>query len=162
MPTQSLKDCKRCTAITKGGARCRNQTCRGTKCWQHTKSQEGLRVKPSQISDGGFGLHTTRRFAKGEKVANYTGEKMTRAQVKGRYGSERGQYVVCRSDSECFDGRKTSASFARFANDARGTSFRNNARFTPGASNHQPILRTTRAIPASREIFANYGSDYWR
>jgi hypothetical protein len=43
------------------------------------------------------------------------------------------------------------------------TTFSSNIRLIPGgASNHQPILRTTHPIPADREIFANYGSDYWR
>lgn len=160
--SQVVRECDRCVATTKSGAPCGNRTCRGTKCWIHTKTQEGLRIRTSQVPNGGFGLYTTRRFPAGAKIADYTGEKMTRAQVGQKYGMRRGDYVVCRNDRECFDGAQTNSSFARYANDARGTPFVNNARFTAGRT--VPILRATRAIPADREIFVSYrgsGGDYW-
>jgi hypothetical protein len=161
--SQAVRECDRCVATTKSGAQCRNRTCRGQKCWLHTKSQDGLRIKPSQVANGGFGLHTTKRFPAGAKLADYAGEKLTRAQVGQKYNMRRGEYVVCRNDNECFDGARTNSSFARYANDARGTPFVNNARFTPGRT--APILRATRAIPADREIFVSYrgsGGDYWK
>lgn len=79
--SQAVRECDRCVAITKSGAVCRNRTCRGAKCWIHTKTQEGLRIKPSQVANGGFGLHTTRRFPAGAKLADYAGEKLTRALI---------------------------------------------------------------------------------
>ena len=157
---QAIRECDRCAATTKSGTQCRNRTCRGPKCWQHTRSQEGLRVKDSQVPNGGFGLHTTKRFPAGAKIADYKGEKLTRAAVGHRYKMQQGQYVMCRSDRECFDARRTNSSFARYANDSRGTPFVNNARFTAGGD--APILRAARAIPADREIFVSYGGDYWK
>ena len=58
---------------------------------------------------------------------------------------------------------RTNSSFARFSNDARGSAqFNNNARFTPGAHNRQPIMRAGRVITAGVEIFTNYGGGgYW-
>ena len=164
MPNQSIRECDRCTAIAKSGSRCRNRTCKGRKCWIHTKRDEGLRIKPSQIPNSGSGLYATKRFAKGAKIADYTGEKLTRAQVGNRYpGNVTAEYVLCRSDRECFDGRMTNSSFARFSNDARGsTHYKNNAKFTPGAPNRQPIMRAGRVITAGVEIFTNYGGGgYW-
>ena len=165
MPNQSsIRECDRCVAIAKSGSRCRNRTCKGRKCWIHTKRDEGLRIKPSQIPNSGSGLYATKRFAKGAKIADYTGEKLTRAQVGNRYpGNVTAEYVLCRSDRECFDGRRTNSSFARFSNDARGsTHYKNNAKFTPGAPNRQPILRAGRVITAGVEIFTNYGGGgYW-
>ena len=102
-----------------------------------------------------------RRLAKNARIAPYAGEKRTRAQVSERYGSDTGQYVLCRSDEECFDARKSNASLARFANDARGTQHTNNAKFTPGVPSGTPLLRATRPIPAGREIFTSYGREYW-
>jgi hypothetical protein len=40
---------------------------------------------PSQIPNAGEGLYATKRFAKGERIADYTGEKLSRAQVGKRY-----------------------------------------------------------------------------
>ena len=164
MPNQSIRECDRCTAIAKSGSRCRLRTCKGSKCWIHTKRDEGLRIKPSQIPNSGSGLYATKRFAKGDRIADYTGEKLTRAQVGNRYpGNVTAEYVLCRSDRECFDGRRTNSSFARFSNDARGsTHYKNNAKFTPGAPNRQPIMRAGRVITAGVEIFTNYGGGgYW-
>ena len=164
MPNQSIRECDRCVAIAKSGSRCRNRTCKGRKCWIHTKRDEGLRIKPSQIPNAGQGLYATKRFAKGDRIADYTAEKLTRAQVDNRYpGNVTAEYVLCRSDRECFDGRRTNSSFARFSNDARGSAqFNNNARFTPGAHNRQPIMRAGRVTTAGVEIFTNYGGGgYW-
>ena len=62
--SQSVRTCSQCTATTAAGTRCRKRTCRGPVCWQHAQSQHGLRVKPSQIQNAGFGLFATKRMAK--------------------------------------------------------------------------------------------------
>ena len=159
--SQSVKECDQCTATTASGQRCRKRTCRGPVCWMHAKSQHGLRVKPSQIQNAGLGLYATKRLAKNARIAPYMGEPQTRAQVKAQYGTDTGQYVLCRSNNECFNASKSNASLSRFANDARGSEYTNNAKFTPGASSGTPLLRATRAIPAGREIFTSYGREYW-
>ena len=159
--SQSVRTCSQCTATTAAGTRCRKRTCRGPVCWQHAQSQHGLRVKPSQIQNAGFGLFATKRMAKDARIAAYDGEHRTRADVKEEYGDETGQYVLCRSDRECFDASASNSSLARFANDARGSSFTNNARFTRGAKG-PPLLRAARAIPAGREVLVSYGREYWR
>ena len=159
--SQSVRTCSQCTATTSAGTRCRKRTCRGPVCWQHAQTQHGLRVKPSQIQNAGFGLYATKRLAKNARIAPYTGELRTRTDVTQEHGTDTGQYVLCRSDAECFDASKTNSSLARFANDARGSRFKNNAKFTPGAPTRTPLLRSTRAIPAGREIFVSYGREYW-
>ena len=159
--SQSVRTCSQCTATTSAGTQCRKRTCRGPVCWQHAQQQHGLRVKPSQIQNAGFGLYATKRLAKNARVASYTGEHRTRNQIAQKYGTDTGQYVLCRSDAECFDASKTNSSLARFANDAHGSTFKNNAKFTPGAQSGTPLLRTTKAIPAGREIYVSYGREYW-
>ena len=92
----SRKTCQRCTATTKSGQRCKNRTCRGKQCWQHLKKEQGLRVKQSEIAGAGFGLFTTKPFRKNQKIANYTGENLSRAAIESRYpGNTRGEYVLC-------------------------------------------------------------------
>ena len=143
--SQSVRTCSQCTATTSAGTRCQKRTCRGPVCWQHAQKQHGLRVKPSQIQNAGFGLYATKHLAKNARVAPYTGEQRTRNQIAQKYGTDTGQYVLCRSDAECFD----------------ASSFTNNARFTRGAKG-PPLLRAARAIPAGREVHVSYGREYWR
>ena len=82
-------------------------------------------MKQSEIVGAGLGLFTTKPFKKDQKIANYTGENLSRAAIERRYPRDRrGEYVLCdgnRLNSRCVDGKKTNSSVARFANDARGT-----------------------------------------
>eukprot|EP01043_Picozoa_sp_COSAG02_P085485 COSAG02_NODE_23122_length_729_cov_1.588889_1_plen_158_part_00 len=117
--SQVVRECDRCVATTKSGALCRNRTCRGTKCWIHTKTQEGLRIRSSQVQNGGFGLYTPRRFPVGAKIADYTGEKMTRAQVGQKYNMQRGEYIVCRNDRAPLLAMQTMPEGTPFVNNAR-------------------------------------------
>jgi len=155
MPSQSVKECQRCNALTKSGQRCKNRTCKSGKCWVHLKRDTGLRVKPSQVSGGGMGLWTTKRIKPNQLIGKYTGERMTKAQVNQRYVTRKPQYVLC-SGNRCVDARKTNSSAVRFANDARRTRFKNNARLK-GLS----LKSASKGIPANREIFTGYGSAYW-
>ena len=156
MPDQSIRQCQRCTAQTNSGRRCKNRTCRSDKCWQHLKRDDGLRVKPSQVSGGGAGLWTTKRVKPNQRIGRYTGESVTRSQLQQRYGNQTAQYALC-SSKKCVDARKTNSSAVRFANDARRTQFRNNARLR-GLN----LVVGSSGIPANREIFAAYGRGYWR
>ena len=161
MSGQSERECDRCTATSKSGNRCRNRTCRGKLCWQHLKRDSGLRVKSSQIAAAGMGLWTTRRFKPNEKIGNYTGERITKQQMLARYpNNKRGEYVLCPNNGYCIDGKKTNSSSIRFANDSKGNSqLKNNAVFKQGSD----VLRAgPQGIPANREIFVSYGSDYWK
>lgn len=161
MSGQSERECDQCTATSKSGNRCRNRTCRGKLCWQHLKRDSGLRVKQSQIAAAGMGLWTTRRFKPNEKIGNYTGERITKQQMLARYpNNKRGEYVLCPNNGYCIDGKKTNSSSIRFANDSKGNSqLKNNAVFKQGSD----VLRAgPQGIPANREIFVSYGSDYWK
>jgi hypothetical protein len=106
-----------------------------------------------------MGLWTTRRFKPNEKIGKYTGERLTHQQMLERYpNNKRGEYVLCPNNGYCIDGAKTNSSSIRFANDARQTPHKNNAVFKQGSD----VLRAgPQGIPANREVFVSYGSDYW-
>ena len=104
-----------------------------------------------------MGLWTTRRYKPNERIGMYTGEKMSKAQVTRRYGATTGQYVLCTNNKTCIDARKTNSSYVRYSNDSRNTNFKNNAKLRG-----QWLVATNRGIPANREIFNSYGSDYWK
>ena len=110
-------------------------------------------------------MFTTKPFKKNHKIANYTGENLSRAAIESRYhGSTRGEYVLCDGNtantpnSHCVDGKTTNINAARFANDARGTNKRSNARFLQRGFG----IKASQNIPADREVLVSYGRDYWR
>ena len=158
----SIRECDRCTGKTKAGERCRNRTCRGKKCWQHAIKEDGLRVKKSEIPGAGMGLFTAKRFKAGEKIGNYTGEKLSRTQVHKRYpGNVTAPYVLCNGtgpQAPCVDGRKSNSSLTRFINDSRGTNKKNNAKFFKNGFGMKVMGKP---IPKGKEIYASYGYSYW-
>ena len=156
--TQSQYHSGQCLAKAHStGERCRLRSARGKKCWLHTRRDEGLRVKASGVTEAGLGLYTTRPLKKGASIP-YTGEELTRAQVNHRYGNETAQYTLCRSKNHCRDARNSDTpGLARWINDSRGTSHRNNVKLTGAYT-----AKATRNIAANAELFASYGADYWK
>lgn len=161
--SQSVKECQRCVSTSAAsGQRCKNRTCKAKRCWQHLKRDKGLRIKQSTIPGAGLGLFATKRIPRNTRIVAYEGEQLSRDQVEERYpGNTIGEYTLCGSNAVgCKDGRKTNSGAARFANDSRGTSKTNNARFNRAG---QLSLRTTnnRPVQAGAEILVSYGPEYW-
>ena len=159
--SQSQYRSHQCIAVADStGERCKLRTARGRKCWHHTLRDDNLRVKPSGIKGAGLGLYSgKKRIKKGTSITRYTGEKMTRRQVEKRYpGNTRAQYTLCGTKDRCVDARRTDTpGLGRWANDARGSKKRNNAKLTRVHS-----VKATRNIPPDTEIFASYGASYWK
>ena len=156
--SQSVYKSHQCSAIAEStGERCRLRTARGRKCWQHTL-QDNLRVKSSNVTAAGLGLFTgAKPMRKGTSIP-YTGENLSRRAIDRRYGDATAQYTLCRSKTQCRDARRTDTpGLARWINDSRGTTMRNNAKLTGGFT-----AKASRNIPANTEIFASYGREYWK
>eukprot|EP01052_Picozoa_sp_SAG31_P023705 SAG31_NODE_1972_length_6762_cov_16.244635_3_plen_160_part_00 len=155
----SLKECSQCMANTKEGRRCKNRTCKSGLCWIHLKRDKGLRIKPSSVQGLGQGLFVTKRFQKNERITKYTGERLSRAAIDRRYpGDIVAQYTLCSGNSptsQCIDARKTNSGAGRYANTARGTGQRNNAKFTRNFN-----IKATRNIQPNSEVFVGYGREF--
>ena len=148
---QSVYSSHVCGSPTKGGRRCSRRTSKGTLCWQHGMSVEGLRVKKSKVRGAGLGLFTTRTIKKDKLIDEYKGEKLNTAQLNRRYpGDQTAQYVVQYNTNKYVDGRKTDSSFARYANAKQN----NNAelRHTSNGVN----LESKKKIKANTEIITRY------
>ena len=157
--SQSVYKSNQCIAIADStGERCRLRTASGRKCWQHTLKQDNLRVKTSNVPAAGLGLFTGAKPMKKGASIPYTGENLSRRAIDiNRYGDATAQYTLCRSKTQCRDARRTDEpGLARWINDSRGTTMRNNAKLTGGFT-----AKASRNIPANTEIFASYGREYW-
>ena len=156
--SQSVYKSNQCIAkATSTGERCRLRSARGRLCWHHALRDLNLRVKTSNVKAAGLGLYSGKKAIKKGTAIEYSGEQLTRAQIDRRYGDETAQYTLCRSNTHCRDARRTDEpGYARWINDSRSTTHRNNVRLTSAYT-----AKATRRIPANTEIFASYGREYW-
>lgn len=187
----SIRKCAQCTATTQKQKQCQRPTCRyGPYCWQHANLLQYLKVKSSDHVENELGLFALRDFKKGEKIVEYTGEILTKAEYKQRYPKNVFPVYVLDTTRNGhpmkIDARKTNSTLGRYINDCTtepNIKNRNltkcNARFSVSKKTDQQGVkrifvvagRTTKdsrkfPIKASKhkptEILINYGPDYWR
>ena len=151
--------CGRCTAKTAKGTQCRNRVCIGVDiCHAHRKSKLGLVVKTSTLPNAGKGLFTTKDLKKNRRLrVKYQGDVLTREQNDERHGASQydhnayglqvGDRIV---DASCKRGLSSLANGSK----SKATS---NAEFTKSG-----FIRTTKKIPANKEILVHYGKDYFK
>ena len=151
--------CGRCTAKTAKGTQCRNRVCIGVDiCHAHRKSKLGLVVKTSTLPNAGKGLFTTKDLKKNRRLhTKYQGDILTPEQNDERhgaspydhnaYGLQVGDSII---DASCKRGLMSLANGSK----SKSTS---NAEFTKSG-----YVRTTKKIPANKEILVHYGKDYFK
>lgn len=117
-----------------------------------------VRVKPSTIPQAGFGVFTAKRsIKKGTNIIPYEGE------LKPLNG---GDYTLQINRKQMLDAAK-SRYLGGFINDCREFQRRKrlcsgvNARFARDRGRNIWV-KATKNIPPNREIFASYGTEYWR
>lgn len=163
----------RCVATSaRTGARCRNKTrMRFPKCWQHTRSQDGVAVKDSTIPGAGKGLFATKDYRKNETIMQYKGpikwlDKDEEEKTSNRYLLLANNMKAKRNGKRAFvDGQDPSNStVVRYAN-TKTTKRDNNTYFAHNNNPRYgpfPRVRTTKNVHKGREIFTDYGKSYRR
>ena len=155
---------------------CDQITRRGFFCAPHANELLGLEVKTSMLlgepGEAGLGLFTTRRREAWTIVDEYLGDVVLNDEFNGRPSP----FAVGISQGRVIDSTRSTTCFARFANDARGTTAKNNCwlvsdrqfglnwaqpRYTNG-SGGRVWLMTTRAVQQHEELLVEYGAGYWR
>ena len=142
-----------CSSKNRDGGPCKHMTTRSSKCWQHLKKEDHLRVKKSPIA--GLGLFATEPFAKGTNVAPYTGQIVVTDDRN--FG---GDHVLGIKRNTFIDARRTDTGVGRFANARIGQP--NNAQLIYNARTRRAYVRARTDIPAGIEITVPYGAAYWR
>ena len=157
---QSIRKVQQCDGITLKNVRCRKKTSMTNLCWIHLGKKFNLRIKTSNISNGGKGLFAYKKtIPKNKKIANYTGRHLTSSQVIRKYGDGLAEYAIC-DKGKCVDANETTDGAPRYANDARGSRFKNNSFLLGKKYNY--FLKSSKNIKPHQEIFTNYGKEYWK
>lgn len=147
----------RCIAVKRDGEQCGARTKHGSRCWNHTQRDLGLRIKQSGIVDAGKGLWTTQDRKTADHITKYTGDiSMNPAQEHG--GSK---YVLELSKSVTLDAARTDTAAGRMINDPQGTRFQPNTKFAIDNRHRTVRIVATRPIKSNTELFLPYGPLYW-
>ena len=154
----SVTNCVQCDALTKSGERCKLRTCKyAQKCFHHNS----VLVKKSSLPGSGLGLFTKKEYKIGETIGEYKGTLMTkdafdRQRPESDYGLEVKKDLV-------IDAKNTQSSTMRYANDARGSKKKNNARFSTNFKRPIKVNLVAKSnISKWKEIFVSYGRAYWK
>jgi len=159
-PCEGERDSMKCTAKKKDGTACGNRTARGDKCWIHLKKEDGLRIKESKH---GLGLFTTETIEKGETIAPYTGEWVSKEELEKQCpGNTLMKYGIQVTKDKFLNACKTTDAPARFANDPRGSGKPSNARISVNARTKDVKLKAKQRIKPGTEITTSYGNQYWK
>jgi hypothetical protein len=127
-------------------------------CFQHLKSELGLRVAPSTIPGAGDGLFTTRPRKRGDKIVEYRGELLDGPEVDERYGVDAtAPYALELSANDPIIDSACERWTAAYINH-KGIS-QANCRFSRGQDGRAWVV-ATKTIPADRELTVSYGRDY--
>ena len=160
----------RCSYIKPDGIQCRNHTLKGNFCWLHAKQQYHLHIKKSEIHGLGLFAEKAKKkepdtvFKKGQTVAPYTGNVLKMSENDLDKLIDKGlndKYIVTAGKNHFIDGINPNSSYARFANDSRGTKFVNNTKLSVNIKEHTASLKATTNIKNGKEIFVGYGRKYW-
>jgi uncharacterized protein len=131
-------------------------------CARHTREVLGVNVAKSHIKGAGMGLYAVRRFKKGERIVEYSGEKMTQKEYDRKYADDAmGAYGIELNNRYVLDAAKTSAGVARYACDYHGSGKRGpNAEYV--SDNKRIWIVAIKDIKPGDEIYTDYGDDMHR
>jgi SET domain-containing protein len=125
--------------------------------------EKSLIVKKSTLPGAGRGLFTKIAIAKGTRIVEYKGKKVTWKEVE-KMADDRNGYVFYFNSKNCIDAWQTEKSVAHFANDAMGIArvegVRNNSEYV--TEKKRCFIEASKDIPAGAEILVGYGAEYWQ
>ena len=119
-----------------------------------------LYLDESTIPNSGRGLFTTIDIQQGDLIAQYKGELISDKEADRRIKTGNDRYFMNDPISgKIFDCERVEC-FAKYANDAYNTRFRNNSKIA--LYKRKIYLQAIRNIKAGSEIFTAYGASYWK
>lgn len=138
-------------------------------CELHTMMIENVYIDTSNIKFGGNGLFAgPYGFKKGDKIGIYGNSKneVSLAKVEKRCkedGKKCWEYILCdhgdKPSTKCWDGKDIRSTLMRNINDAHKSQFKNNSYFE--IRNDIVYVIASRNIKPGKEIFVDYGKNYW-
>lgn len=123
--------------------------------------EKKVQVKVSTLPGAGKGLFAKTFISKGTLIVEYKGKITTWKEVDDNDGNNGYIYYVRRY--HVIDASRRRSALARYANDARGLKrvkgITNNAEYEEAGL--RVYIKAVKDIPAGKEIFVEYGKEYW-
>jgi hypothetical protein len=124
-----------------------------------TPESDYLYLQASNIPNAGTGLFTAIKIYKDEIISIYTGEVLSTKESNQRAELGENQYFITMLNGKILDSKHTPG-FAKYANDAHLSEFKNNAKIALN-DKKQVCLIATKNISKYAEIYTSYGKAYW-
>jgi hypothetical protein len=124
--------------------------------------EKHLLIKKSQLPNAGKGLFTKVDISKGTRIVEYKGRIQTWREVKHEDGYN--PYLFRVNGQTVINGLNHKKAYARYINDAAGITrvkgLQNNTWFV--IDGRKCFVEAKRKIYKGEEIFAAYGSEFWK
>jgi hypothetical protein len=126
------------------------------KCWLHGISEDGLRIKDSDVA--GKGLFAAKDFKKDQFVCTMEGTPISIAAVN-KMSDKEAEYITQITKTKAIDSRKPTSCYGRFINSHYKTHRTPNVRFCNVPNSHQNhfSVRAIKNIKSGTELLAHYG-----
>jgi SET domain-containing protein len=123
--------------------------------------EKSLLIKKSTLPGAGKGLFAKKVIPKGTRITEYKGRISTWNEADHQDGLN--AYIFYINRNHVIDGSKDKSSFARFANDAKGSQkgikLNNNCKYV--VDGLRVFLESKKEILPNEEILVGYGKGYW-
>ena len=123
-----------------------------------TNEEDYLYIKPSQIPNAGLGLYTAIKLFKGDIIAEFYGEVLSKQEFLKRSALQEDNYFMNLPNGQTLDCMHTDG-FAKMANDVLHSNFKQNAIIT--LDHNRVVLVANKTIQVNDEILTSYGKKYW-
>jgi len=133
---------------------------KASKIFNLETQDDSLYIDKSTLPGAGSGLFTKKIIKKDELICYFSGELIDEEEATRLDTGERGHYFVQLPSGKILDTYK-SDSFAKWVNDAKDKRI-NNAKIYAAVSGTRAYISATKTIRPGAEIFAAYGSQYWK
>jgi SET domain-containing protein len=160
----SIRDCSRCIATKKSGGQCTRRTCKyPALCWQHTKYEKGLVIRPSRIVGADSGLYADKDFKRNQKITEYTGDEKS----LDDYNADDSGYGFEYRAGRIIDARSTQSALGRYINDCRTVNRErkeckgNNTKWSVSRRGGNVSIKAKKNIKKGDELYISYGRGYW-
>lgn len=124
------------------------------------EEEDYLYIKSSLIENAGNGLFTAIEIFKNEIISIFKGEILEYQEAQIRVNKNEDRYFINLLNGSIMDSMHVKC-FAKYANDAFKSKFKNNAKISLD-DNDNVCLKATQNIKSGEEIFCDYGKNYWK
>ena len=121
-----------------------------------------LVAKRSTIKGAGMGLFTTKALKKGTTLGQYKGKRLTSRRYNALRNADYVWEIRYKGKNVYIDGKSLKrGNLLRYVNGIKGKKQKRLENTTMFSRKGKVFYKTTKRVPAGKELFIDYGDEYW-